>query len=150
MKIRRVLTSESGKLSTLAFRSKKIWGYDDNFMAQCRQELTLSAQYICQSQVYVLEEAGHMLGFYGMSGEANKASMDFLFIDPDMVKRGYGKQLWLHAVNKAAELGFNYILIEADPNAKGFYQAMGAELTGEVPSGSISGRVLPLLCFTIK
>jgi len=36
-------------------------------------------------------------------------------------------------------------MIDADPNAEGFYLKMGAERVGESPSGSIPGRMLPLL-----
>jgi hypothetical protein len=31
------------------------------------------------------------------------------------------------------------------PNAEGFYRKMGAERVGETPSGSIPGRMLPLM-----
>ncbi len=150
MKIRCALPNESEQLSSLALRSKKNWGYDDAFMEQCCQELTLSVDYIINSQVYVMEENGQVLGFYGLSGTGLAGSLDFLFIEPSQMNCGYGKKLWLHAVKKAAELGFLYILIDSDPNAKGFYLAMGAKLQGEVSSKSIPDRFLPLFCFTIE
>ena len=149
LRIRRALPNESEQLSSLAMRSKKTWGYDDAFMEQCRQELTLSTEYIATSQVYVIEENGEVLGFYGLNGKRYEASLDFLFIEPSKINCGYGKKLWLHAVKSAAELGFKYILIDSDPNAKRFYLAMGAKLKGEVSSRSIPGRILPLFCFTI-
>ncbi|SHK24227.1 Acetyltransferase (GNAT) domain-containing protein [Desulforamulus aeronauticus DSM 10349] len=149
MKIRCALPDESEQLSSLALRSKKTWGYDDTFMEQCCRELTLSTDYIASSQVYVMEEKGEVLGFYGLSGKGLEGSLDFLFIEPSQMNCGYGKKLWLHAVKKAAELNFQYILIDSDPNAKGFYLAMGAKFKGEVSSKSIPGRFLPLFCFTI-
>ena len=35
--------------------------------------------------------------------------------------------------------------IDFEKHAAGFYRAMGAEQIGEVPSGSLAGRSLPLL-----
>jgi hypothetical protein len=35
--------------------------------------------------------------------------------------------------------------IHSDPEAQGFYERMGARLIGKTPSGSIAGRLLPLL-----
>ena len=46
---------------------------------------------------------------------------------------------------RAAELR-----IEADPEAVPFYQRMGAKITGSAPSGSIPGRRLPLLRYTLR
>lgn len=40
-------------------------------------------------------------------------------------------------------------MIDADPNAEPFYRAMGAVRIGATPSGSIPGRELPLLEFTL-
>ncbi|MBD02767.1 MAG: hypothetical protein CME24_00285 [Gemmatimonadetes bacterium] len=40
--IRAALPSEVARLSALAISSKAVWGYDDTFMAACRDELTVS------------------------------------------------------------------------------------------------------------
>jgi hypothetical protein len=41
--------------------------------------------------------------------------------------------------------GFEYLEIDAEPNAEGFYRKTGAQRIGETPSGSIPGRTLPLM-----
>lgn len=43
------------------------------------------------------------------------------------------------------EIGFERLLIEAEPNAEAFYRAMGAERVGERESSVQRGRFLPLL-----
>jgi hypothetical protein len=48
-----------------------------------------------------------------------------------------------HALATAAELGFDELTIEAEPNAMGFYAAMGATQVGE--RRSPTGRTLALL-----
>ena len=55
-----------------------------------------------------------------------------------------------HAIATARASGARTLRIEADPYAEPFYQAMGAMRIGETPSGSIPGRMLPLLHLTLS
>jgi len=41
------------------------------------------------------------------------------------------------------------MIIQGDPNAEGFYRAMGAERIGEQESHSIPGRMLPLFSLSL-
>jgi len=66
-----------------------------------------------------------------------------LWLYPRLIGRGIGRRLFEHALLTARELGFESLLIESDPNAEGFYLAMGAMRVGE--RRSPSGRTLPLL-----
>ena len=58
---------------------------------------------------------------------------------------GVGKALFQDAQNKATDLGAQTMEIQSDPNAETFYQKMGAVTVGELESGSIEGRFLPLM-----
>jgi hypothetical protein len=51
---------------------------------------------------------------------------------------GVGRVLYRHVMEEAGRLGFTQVRIEPDPNAEGFYLAMGAERQG-------TGRALPVL-----
>ena len=53
--IRRANVSEVESLSDIAYRSKAHWGYTREFMDACRDELTLSAEFVRANRVYVLE-----------------------------------------------------------------------------------------------
>ena len=53
--IRRARPEEAGVLSALALRSKAHWGYDADFLAACRDDLTLIPEEIATSMVYVLD-----------------------------------------------------------------------------------------------
>jgi GNAT superfamily N-acetyltransferase len=68
-----------------------------------------------------------------------------MWISPDRIGTGLGRVLWEDALAEAAAAGFEYLDIDAEPFAEGFYLRMGAERIGETPSGSIPGRVLPQL-----
>jgi hypothetical protein len=41
VEIRKARPDEAGELTELALRSKAHWGYDEAFMASCREELTV-------------------------------------------------------------------------------------------------------------
>ncbi len=49
-----------------------------------------------------------------------------------------------HTKAEVLQQGGQSIYIHADPNAAGFYQAIGGVLTGNKESASIPGRFLPI------
>lgn len=149
LSIRPARPREARLLSDLALRSKSHWGYTADFLEACRAELTISADYIAASPVFVLEEGERIAGFYGLREQGGELELLYLFVEPEAINRGYGKQLWAHAVETATRLGFQKISIESDPYAESFYRAMGARRIGEVLSSVQAGRTLPLLEFLL-
>lgn len=146
--IRRARPDEATLLSDLAFRSKGYWPYDADFLEACRAELTLSADFVAEAPVYVLERHGHVLGFYALrrgGPRDGEDELEDLFLEPGAIGAGLGARLWHHALATARGRGATTLLIQADPYAEGFYRAMGARWIGTTPSGSIPGRELPLL-----
>lgn len=144
--IRRATPTEAETLSALVLRSKAYWGYDATFMADCVEELTISAIRVQTNPTYVLEENERVLGFYMLESPNGKdIELGFLFVEPDAIGQGYGRQLMHHAKAKALELGYQAILVQGDPNAEPFYRAMGGERIGSQLSASIPDRELPSL-----
>ena len=145
-RIRPAMPEEAHDLSSLAFRSKAYWGYDDAFMAACRNELTVSPEAICRNPTFVIEGDGQALGFYMLNPvENNNAELDYLFVEPDAIDHGYGGKLLEHAKGVAAAGGYSHMIVQSDPNAEPFYRRAGGELVGNKPSASIPGRLLPVL-----
>ncbi|MFC7621078.1 GNAT family N-acetyltransferase [Microlunatus sp. GCM10028923] len=72
-----------------------------------------------------------------------------LWLMPASIGTGLGRRLFEHAIMTARGLGFRTLTIEAEPLAEGFYLAMGAVRVGEVASGSIPGRSLPVLSYSV-
>ncbi len=133
-------------ITDLAFRSKAYWGYTADFMAAVRAQLAVSPQYIQTCPVFVAKNGPHLVGFYSLRALSREdIELDFLFVEPDAIGTGVGKRLFGHAVTQARELGYQRMVIEADPFAEGFYTAMGAVRIGERRSTVLADRVLPLL-----
>lgn len=122
--IRRATTDEAHTLTSIALSSKAVGGYDDDFMNQCREELTITAEYVRSSEVYVAEFAEQIVGFYGLTVDESYAVLDFLYVSPNVLKQGIGRKLWEHLTKTAKLLGVKSISIDAEPNAENFYRSM--------------------------
>ena len=109
-------------------------------------DLTISPEFVAANQVYVAERDGSLLGFYALIVRDDKAELDHLWVAPEHIGTGVGKELFLHAMQDAARRDVAAVEILADPNAEGFYRKMGAHRIGETVS-EIDGepRTLPLL-----
>ncbi|HET9167808.1 MAG TPA: GNAT family N-acetyltransferase [Actinospica sp.] len=152
--IRAARPDEAAQLSELAQRSKAHWGYDAAFLEACREELTLAPGQITErrTQVAVSREPdtdGALLGFGTIEGEPPAGELGMLFVDPSAIGAGVGGALFTHLGELALRLGFRRLTIASDPNAEPFYLARGAVRIGGVPSGSVPGRVLPLLALAL-
>lgn len=147
MKIRKALLSEANELSEFALHSKATWNYSEEFILACKEDLTITEEYIKNNFVYVLENDNTMIGFFSFL--RNENALDFLYIHPRYKGKGYGKILWEYVIQQANELGIKSFTIDSDPNAKGFYLKMGAKLIGETPSTVFEDRLLPLLKYDV-
>jgi GNAT superfamily N-acetyltransferase len=133
-------------LTELCLRSKALWGYDNEFMQACRGELTLTASMMRSSSCFqVAEIDGHVIGVAQVTVKAELAKLDKVFVEPTRLRSGAGKALFEWAANVARRAGALTMVVEADPNAAGFYRRMGAIDDGTARSGLIPGRLLPKL-----
>jgi GNAT superfamily N-acetyltransferase len=145
--IRRAMIVEASVLTDIAMRSKAFWGYSDDFMQACRNELQVSEEKIVDTRylLFVAEEHGEILGYYALERLSSEAyELDAIFIDPRYIRKGIGKALINHAKEVMVEEAVTTLLIQGDPNAEGFYESIGAQRIGQRESASIPGRFLPL------
>ena len=149
LKIRKANLSETTLLSDLALRSKAHWDYSPEFLKMCREELQYTQKDLKEHHFNVLEQQNAqqsiIVAFYALVKlSPSSIELEALFVDPNYIGRGLGRKLIEHAKSEAKALGALEMLIQGDPNAKQFYEAIGGELIGEKESGSIAGRYLPL------
>jgi GNAT superfamily N-acetyltransferase len=144
--IRPARAADAAALSDLAFRSKAVWGYSDEFMEACRAELTVSAGDLDAHPAFVVERDGRPVAFYLLKAlSPDTVDLDLLYVDPAHLKQGLGRSLVAHAKDAARDRGHRRMVVQADPHAEAFYAACGGQRIGTQPSGSIPGRELPLL-----
>ncbi len=148
--IRLARPEEAPVLTHLAIRSKAHWGYDASFMKACNSELTVTTDQIAERATFVFEEQAVALAFYRIEIEAETADIASFFVDPFELRRGIGTKMWRHLLDLCRQQGTVRITIASDPNAVDFYQSLGAQPIGTVPSESIAGRSLPLLEYLLE
>ncbi len=145
MKIRKARIEERDQINAMIMRSKAHWGYDDAFMAACRDELSLSAERLLSDDLRVLANDNAVAGTVELVMDGQEAHLYKLFVDPDVIGSGAGRILYEWALARAKSFNATAMLIDADPDASEFYEYMGAKTIGKTPSGSIPGRFLPLM-----
>lgn len=136
-------------LSQLCLRSKSYWGYDAEFMNACTEELTLTKDALKHPMIVAQTPVG-LAGVAQLLPNGADIDLALLYVDPEHMGQGVGQRLFHWCVETARSLQARTLLIESDPNASAFYQHMGADVIGDAPSGSIPGRRLPLLAFSLK
>ncbi len=146
MPIRPARAEDAEVLSDLAFRSKAHWGYADDFMEACRDELTYTPEQVASGDFHVLDSDGRIAGFYALTKiSPDTAELEAMFVEPERIGEGCGRALMQDALSRAGSLEhIQRLVIQADPHAAEFYRRAGATLIGERPSDSIRGRTLPL------
>jgi hypothetical protein len=147
--IRLARLDELGALTELAMRAKAVWGYSGAFMADCREELTMTEDDL--GGLFVKEVGSEVVGVYSLQRLSDThVELGYLFVVPTQLRRGHGKDLIVDAMRRGAASGYTTLIIQGDPHAVDFYVAVGAKQIGTRESDSIPGRFLPLFELDLK
>jgi GNAT superfamily N-acetyltransferase len=145
MILREPNSGELPMLSGLCQRSKAHWGYSRDMMEAFAAELTVTSDDLARDAIMLAEDKRGVAGVVQVSKQGDDAVLEKLFVEPERLGEGTGKILYVWACRVARDNGAKHLVIDADPDAAGFYQHMGAVQAGTVESGSIPGRQLPHL-----
>ena len=147
MRIRAAVPEEAPVLSRIARAAKAHWGYDPAQLARWDHQLTVSPRSLQRSPSFVAEGGNGILGFIQVDMDTSPPRIDHLWVDPACMGQGAGRALLRHAQALLAAEGVPAVAIDADPNAEGFYLAMGAHRTGMVaaPIDGNTARTRPQL-----
>jgi GNAT superfamily N-acetyltransferase len=141
-------------LTNIAFSAKRHWPYPESYFTIWHKELTITCDYITAHTIYKIIRDNTVAGFYSIvhnakdfySGEVFVQKgfwLEHLFIRPEYHNQGMGRMLTDHAKKVAKSQGIDALLIFVDPNAKGFYDKIGADFLYDSKS-SIPGRMIPV------
>ncbi len=145
--IRRAVASDAAILSAIALAAKRHWGYPEQWLDAWRPNLTFDGDRVSALQVYVIESVDEIAGFYALVPGTPRWALDHLWVRPEHMGQGLGRQLVAHALARARSAGAAGLDIQADPNAEPFYRRLGGRRVGDVdaPAPGASERRLPLL-----
>ncbi len=147
LRFRSAKPGEEADLSELAMRSKAYWGYSSTELAAWQSDLRVESDDIAAGTIAVCEQDGAILGFYLLRPSSQSAALEHLWVEPQRARRGIGRALLAHALERARLLGASQVEIDADPNAEAFYLACGARRVGveAAPLAHAPNRVRPQL-----
>jgi|SRR5215207_1586610 len=146
MEIRYAIPGDAETLSQVAIRAKAYWGYPKNLLEVWKPTLTFSPEYFNENESWIAEVDNRPIAFYTLQEQDGIAWIENLWVLPEYIGKGVGKQLFHHALSRTRVLGYRILQLEADPNAVGFYGKMGMRKIGERRS-EVDGqpRVLPMM-----
>jgi ribosomal protein S18 acetylase RimI-like enzyme len=131
--IRDARPDEAFALEALQRRSSDVWEEDRAQLAAHPDVIEPPHQAIAEGRVRVAVDAsGRRLGFsVVLSVRDGRCELDDLFVEPDSMRQGIGRLLVDDVVMRAAATGASHVDVIANPNALGFYERVGFEITGE-------------------
>ncbi|MBC7876269.1 MAG: GNAT family N-acetyltransferase [Anaerolineales bacterium] len=142
----RGLPEHASILTDITIKAKRHWGYPEKWMQQWIPLMTISVEYILENEVWMVVVDNKPIGYYSLKQDVNELWLDNLWVLPEYMGQGIGKQLCHHAFERSRMRGMSILKIEADPNAQSFYEKMGAHKVDEHQS-EVDGqlRILPVM-----
>jgi N-acetylglutamate synthase-like GNAT family acetyltransferase len=147
MRIRQATQEETHRLMEIAEDAKRYWGYAPQEMESWHSTMTLDVSRIELSPPYVIEKDSQVVGFYQLIADGSQMELEHMWVMPQFMNQGIGKQLMAHAIAQARARGANKIVIDTEPNATAFYLSCGARRVGQgpTPGSHGSGQMRQLL-----
>lgn len=146
--IHRALPGQAELLTEIALAAKASWGYPEPWIEAWKTSLLILPTLLMEPPVFVATQGEMPVGFYVLRMEVSHCWLDHLWILPAWMGQGIGRALFNHAMECARAADINWLGVESDPNAEGFYLRMGAERIGTKFSRVCGvARELPLLVF---
>ena len=137
-------------LTDIALRSKRAWGYDEAFMERIMPDMLVTPEALQTGYGLVAEGDGTPVGYaLARMLENSEAFLNDLFIVPERMRSGIGRQLLDAILVWARAQGADRLSLHGDPNAMGFYVRCGFVHEGDVASSFIPGRSLPLMALQL-
>ena len=144
VRARRADPDEGERLREIAIAAKSHWGYDIDRVWQWAASGDYSPAGIRSKEIYVAEVDGGVVGWASIVAKDEVCWLDDLWIDPAWMRKGVGALLFRHAEERGKAAGATRMEWEAERNALGFYEKMGARYLRDSDPG-VWGRVSAIM-----
>jgi GNAT superfamily N-acetyltransferase len=124
--------TQADQLAEICIAAKAYWGYPPEWIARWRATLRITPASLQKSTAYVALADGELVGWYALVHGYRKSLLDDLWVLPPRIGTGVGRALFQHAVQQARLARSQFLEIEAEPRAAGFYERMGARYSHAV------------------
>lgn len=143
IKLLPAVRSDADALSKISIAAKRYWDYPEAWIVAWLPDLLISEAYIRKNKVLKAVINREIVGFCVVEKEKGYYEIAHLWVFPDYIGKGIGKQLLDKSIAKYVPSGAK-LKVVADPNAEAFYEKQGFETTDQVESYP-PGRFLPVM-----
>jgi GNAT superfamily N-acetyltransferase len=119
-------SDEGERLKQIAVDAKAFWGYERDRVVAWADGGDFTPERLRELVVFVADAEDGAVGWCSVIPKGGTAWLEDLWIDPGWIGKGIGRLLFQHAAAYASGLGAERLEWEAEPNAIGFYERMGA------------------------
>jgi streptomycin 6-kinase len=131
--------------------SKAHWGYPDDFMKRFMQLFGLTEAYLSENTIELMLDGDKIIGLYGFKLHPdNSLELDYFFIHPAYIGKGFGKTLWDRARQCPKQFNMHSFILWSDPEAETFYVKMGCHRIGMKKSPLLPNREAPVLQYDLE
>jgi GNAT superfamily N-acetyltransferase len=141
--IRSGRAAEGDRLKEIAIASKGHWGYEPERVREWADRGDFGRETLERLALFVAEAGGRAIAWASVEPRGETAWLADLWVEPAWIGKGVGTSLFRRAAKHARESGAHVLEWEAEPNALGFYEKMGARRLRD--STSEWGRTLSVL-----
>jgi len=130
-------------INGLIARSKSHWSWREGYLDKALPLHRISPAYVRSNHCFeVLDTRDKLIGFFAAAMDGTRVLLDNLWVTPDLIGNGIGRQACEHVFQLAREQGWAQLWVLPDPPAEGFNLKMGFSDTGErvcsrVPGGRL-------------
>ena len=128
----------------IAVEAKAHWGYDRALVEEWALGGDFDPESLRKRLLYVAESDGQAVGWAALIPRGEVGWLEDLWVEPAWIGRGVGRALFEHVAAEARQRGARRLEWEAEPNAQGFYEHLGATYVRDSEETEW-GRVLEVL-----
>ena len=119
-------SDEGDRLKEIAIDAKGFWGYEPAKVRDWADRGDFTDETLAALTVFVAESGGRVIAWSSVAEKVERAWLADLWVEPDWIGKGVGSALFRHSALYARQIGARGLEWEAEPNALGFYEKMGA------------------------
>lgn len=127
-------------INGLIARSKSHWSWPEGYLDKALSLHRISPAYVRRNHCFeVLDTRDKLVAFFAVAVDGTRVLLDNLWVTPDLIGNGIGRQACEHVFRLAREQGWAQLWVLPDPPAEGFYLKTGFSDTGERVSSRVPG-----------